>query len=213
MSPRYAVRILGRLRLWQAHRPRPIVASVTRPLSAGELFELATGGDDEAWTELVDRLSPAIWSAARSCGLNRAQAEDVFGTVWLRLLDRRETIRDPERLPGWLYTTARHEALAILRTSNRFRDEDLERYAATPDAAREKLEGERTNELLWDALNGLDERCRQLLRLLTTVPKVPYKVVSDHMDMAVGSIGPTRDRCLRKLRAMPQVVEIMEAAT
>lgn len=179
--------------------------------STSEIFEQAIAGDEEAWKTLVDRLSPAIWGAVRSIGLNRAQSEDVFGIVWLRLLDKHDNIRDPERLAGWLYTTARNEALAIVRANNRLSGTELidlpDIDDRGPGAAVEKAS---MTELMWAGLNELDERCRRLLRLVTAVPKVPYSVIADHLDMKVGSIGPTRERCLQKLRATTPVQALLE---
>lgn len=185
-----------------------IVLSVATEISTAELFEQAVQGNDSAWNVLVERLSPAIWGAARTCGLNRAEAEDVFGTVWLRLLDRHETIRDPQRLAGWLHSTARNEALAIVRMKSRVKDEPFKERASEEGEVGERLEKQHDLDLLWEALSELDERCRDLLRLISAVPKVPYKAISEHLDMAIGSIGPTRDRCLQKLRATAPVSQI-----
>lgn len=196
------------------HEATTYTLGVATERSIGDLFLLAVDGDQEAWAELVDRLSPAIWGAARTCGLSRAQTEDVFGTVWLRLLDRADTIRDPERLAGWIYTTARHESLALVRAQTRLssvdRLEELSSNDVSPDAEAERND---VVDLMWAGLKQLDQRCQQLLRLVSTVPKVPYKVIGEHLDMPVGSIGPTRERCLEKLRATPSVVSIVEAST
>lgn len=187
---------------------------VTSDRSVGDLFRLAVDGDQGAWAELVERLSPAIWGAARTCGLNRAQTEDVFGTVWLRLLDRADTIRDPERLAGWIYTTARHESLALVRAQTRLSSADRLDDMASNDAAPEtEVERNDVIDLIWAGLNQLDQRCEQLLRMVTMVPKVPYKVIAEHLGMPVGSIGPTRERCLAKLRATPSVISIVETST
>lgn len=190
------------------------IACVSTDRSTGELFRLGVEGDNDAWTELVERLSPAIWGAARSFRLNKAQAEDVFGTVWLRLLERHETIRDPERLAGWIATTARNEALAVVRANSRLRTSDLlDTLDSGDDEVESSLENRTVSELLWAGFEELDERCRELLRLLIAVPKVPYDEISSVLGMKIGSIGPTRERCLKRLRATKTVTEVMEAAS
>lgn len=181
--------------------------------STGDLLQLGLDGDHDAWAELVERLSPAIWGAARSLRLDRAQAEDVFGTVWLRLVERHETIRDPERLAGWISTTARNEALAVIRQASRQRPSDRIEQVDDDPGRRPEATAERrqVSALVWEGFGELDERCRELLRLLTAVPKVPYEVIGEQLDMRIGSIGPTRERCLRKLRATSAVAQLMEA--
>ncbi|WP_420451939.1 RNA polymerase sigma factor [Ilumatobacter sp.] len=178
--------------------------------STGELLRLGVDGDDEAWAELVERLSPAIWGAARSLRLDRAQAEDVFGTVWLRLVERHDTIRDPERLAGWIATTARNEGLAVIRHASRQRPTDrFDTEDASEPGPAASAEQRAVSELVWEGFAELDERCRELLRLLVAVPKVPYDVIGEQLDMKTGSIGPTRERCLRKLRATSAVSQIL----
>ena len=88
------------------------MASLARA-THGELLTLASAGDQAAWNELVDRFSQMVWSIARSFRLDDATAKDVSQTVWLRLVENMHRIDDPERLPGWLATTCRREALRV----------------------------------------------------------------------------------------------------
>ncbi len=185
-----------------------MVTHVVEP-THGQLFEASLQGDLDAWNVLVDRLSPVIWSAAQSFGLSPSQAEDVFQTVWLRLWDRQDTIKNPEALPGWIRTTARNEALALVKRDGRARPvEDIEDQNSTDLAPADPgpedlIEQEMTNELLWAGFSRLDARCQQLLRLLSE--RVPLSEVGEALSMPVGSIGPTRGRCLNKLRETPEV--------
>jgi RNA polymerase sigma factor (sigma-70 family) len=169
----------------------------------GGLVAAAAGGDDIAWGVLVDRFAPLIWAVARSHGLSTADAADVSQTTWLRLAEHVHTIREPERIAGWLRTTARNESIRILRCGRR----DVPLAAApevpadeeTCDAARRLLDNER-DVSLWKAFESLPSRCKTLLRVLTTEPAPSYAEASEVLDIPIGSIGPTRGRCLQHLR-------------
>lgn len=174
--------------------------------SIDELFTLGVAGDDDAWSELVDRLSPAIWAVARNFGLSRDRAEDLAQTVWLRLIDRHDTIRDPNRLAGWVQTTARNEAISQQRRRDQRTTsvEDMHaEVAATGETPDQSVTTADTNRLLLAGMEQIDERCRLLLRLLAE--KLPYQDIGGALDMRVGSIGPTKERCLEKLRRTPTV--------
>jgi RNA polymerase sigma factor (sigma-70 family) len=167
------------------------------------LLESAAGGDQAAWDTLVDRFASLLWSIARAHRLSDADAADVVQTTWLKLVENLGRIKDPDRLPGWLATTARHECLRQIRRGDRERPTDEEPWQGEPapgsgvDAA---LLLEERNATLWRALATLSEQCRQLLRVLMATPPPSYAEVSAALDMPVGSIGPTRQRCLGRLR-------------
>jgi RNA polymerase sigma factor (sigma-70 family) len=166
------------------------------------LLARAAHGDQAAWDQLVDRYGRLVWSVARSFGLDEATAGDVSQTVWLRLVEHCAGIRDPDRLPGWLATTTRREALRVLRNSRRQQPSELTRTAADPTAPLpdELLLDDELSRTVAVAFRQLPERCRQLLRLLTAVPRLDYRTISGVIDRPVGSIGPTRARCLERLR-------------
>jgi RNA polymerase sigma factor (sigma-70 family) len=174
----------------------------------GELTELvarASHGEAAAWNAIVDRFSPLLWGVARGYRLRQEDAADVVQNTWLKLLDHLDSIKQPEALAGWLSTTAQHEALAVLRKGKRehlVRDDDLatnvpDEQALALDAAL--LDDERDGEL-WMCFGHLPEPCQVLLRALMASDRPNYKVISEALGMAVGSIGPTRMRCLDKLR-------------
>jgi RNA polymerase sigma factor (sigma-70 family) len=166
--------------------------------SAGDQFRAARAGDQDAWTALVLRHSHLIWSIARSFRLDRAAAEDVVQTVWLRLLEKGWTVRDPEAVTSWLATTARRECLERLRRRvETVSDEELPDPVDDRRPEQVSLEVDR-DRVLWNALQRLSERDRQLLRVLAATPR--YADVAAALDMPVGSIGPTRARALRRLR-------------
>ena len=173
---------------------------------AGELTTLlrrAAEGDQNAWNALVARYTNLLWSIARSHRLGTEAAADVVQTCWLRLLENLGRIKEPERLGAWLATTARHECLRVLRRSQREEPTD-DTLLDRPDAGAPPLDAtlllEERDAALWQALSVLGERCRELLRVLMADPPPSYDAVSAALDMPVGSIGPTRARCLAKLR-------------
>ena len=171
------------------------------------LLRAASEGDQEAWNAITDRFTSLLWSVARSYRLGSDDAEDVVQNTWLRLLENLTRIDNPEALPGWLATTARREALGILRRRGRTvltRDEDLGVDLADPASTEldsALLQDERDVEL-WASFAKLPERCQQLLRVLMAVDRPVYAEVSAAFDMPIGSIGPTRMRCLERLRKL-----------
>lgn len=182
--------------------------NVTLPeADMADLLERAAAGDQSAWVRIVDRYAPLVWSVARSFRLNSADAADVHQATWLRLVEQLDSIRDPERLGAWLATTARREALALLRRASRdLPTGDMHllepRFGSSaPDQAPDSQLLRRERDVdLWDAIGRLPGNCRNLLRLLLIDPPPSYAEVSEALDIPVGSIGPTRARCLEHLR-------------
>lgn len=170
-------------------------------ISHGDLFKLAAGGDRGAWDALVDRFSHMVWSVARGFRLDDATAKDVSQTVWLKLIENMDSIEDPERLPGWLATTCRRESLRVARARDRAIPTEFE-YDIEDDAPsmEEVLIDDEENRLVVQAFHTLDEFCRELLRLMTIEPPLSYEEISEITGRPIGSLGPTRARCLDKLK-------------
>jgi RNA polymerase sigma factor (sigma-70 family) len=169
----------------------------------GDLVQAAAAGDRQAWDHVVDRFSGLLWSVAAGYRLSHADAADVFQTTWLKLLENLDRLRDPERVGAWLATTARHECQRALRRNDRVLpvsdERELEpRGAGTPAPETTVLEAER-DRTLWHAFAQLSEACQRLLRIVVVVSP-PYEEVAAALDMPIGSIGPTRARCLARLR-------------
>jgi RNA polymerase sigma factor (sigma-70 family) len=166
------------------------------------LVERAGRGDQAAWDQIVERYAPLVWSMCRRFRLADADADDVGATVWLRLVERLDTIAEPAALPGWIATTTRNECLRVLRA--RTRQVPLDGGAEIPDRTTapsdEWLLTEERRIALRAAFDGLSERCRRLLSLLFTDPPVPYVKIAELAGIPVGGIGPSRMRCLRSLR-------------
>jgi len=152
----------------------------------------------------VRRHNGLLWSIARSFRVT--QPEDAVQNTWLRLVENLDRIADPDRLAGWLATTARRECLQILRRdARRPSPAPVEPLADQPapgppvDAAL--LLSER-DAALWQVVDGLPERCRRLLRILMASPPPSYATVAASLGLEIGSIGPARQRCLRDLRGI-----------
>lgn len=169
--------------------------------AASSLCRRIAEGDREAWTSVVDRHAQMVWSIARSYRLDDAAVADVSQTVWLRLVEHAGSIRDENALPGWLATCTRREALRTIRHGRReFADELADN--ADPNIAHftERLEADDRRRTMLLAFTRLTEACQQLLRLLALDPPPDYATVAEALGRPIGSIGPTRQRCLARLR-------------
>jgi RNA polymerase sigma factor (sigma-70 family) len=166
------------------------------------LVAQATHGDDSAWSLLVDRFSGLVWATARAHRLARDDAADVAQTTWLRLVENLDRIREPDRVGAWLATTARHESLRLLRRGVREQPvDDPDLFEAPDDEALDRILGDPAHDgALWRAFAALSERCKSLLRLLISDEEPSYEEVGAALGMPVGAIGPTRMRCLERLR-------------
>jgi RNA polymerase sigma factor (sigma-70 family) len=179
------------------------------------LVTRARSGDRQAWDLLVERYSLLIWSICRRYRLDGADAEDVGQTVWLKLVEQLDRVREPAALPGWLATTTRRECLRALSPARRTHAaaamSDLENV---PDAQawtpEDMLIAER-HVTLHDAFMTLPPDARRLIVLLIEDPPVSYAEISARLGIPVGSIGPNRSRCLDKLRRHPAIAALMNA--
>lgn len=169
------------------------------------LLAAAADGDQVAWSRIVERYSSLVWSVARGFRLDTADAGDAVQLTWLRLVENLESIKDPERLPAWLATTVRRECLQLIRRGARLRpvsDLDLPGLADPAPAADDGLLRRERDLALWRIFAKLGEKCQQLLRVLMAAPAPAYTEVAAALDMPIGSIGPTRQRCLAQLREL-----------
>jgi RNA polymerase sigma factor (sigma-70 family) len=171
--------------------------------AAADSFRRWRNGDRGALEELVRVMSPVLWHVVRATGLGRADAEEVVQTTWLALVRSAESISDAQAVTRWLCTTARREAWRAGRRDGRVRlaetdvlDDRLPReHSAEHEVV---LDDERAR--LWQAVDRLPERCRRLLRIVAAEPRPDYTAIATDLQMPIGSIGPTRGRCLGKLR-------------
>lgn len=187
--------------------PDQLSVSTRVGASVTDLVERAAGGDASAWNALVERYTNLLWSVGRSHRLSDADCGDVVQTTWMRLVENLGRIEDPERLPGWLVTTARRECLRILKRSGRevmggTDDTALDVVDERAPALDAHLLTEERDVALWQCFSRLSERCQQLLRVLMAAEPPAYAEVSASLGMPIGSIGPTRMRCLDRLRLL-----------
>jgi RNA polymerase sigma factor (sigma-70 family) len=184
-----------------------MTASAGDAVDVGLLVRQATAGDRGAWERLVDQYSRLIWAMTRDFRLSESDAADVVQATWLRLLEHIDRIEYPERIGGWLATTARHECLRQLAAGKKvmlMHDEEAalgDAASHQPDVDERLLADERAQEVR-EALTMLPGRWQQLLELLMADPPASYAEISDQLGLPVGSIGPTRGRCLERLRVL-----------
>jgi RNA polymerase sigma factor (sigma-70 family) len=181
--------------------------------AAADLVARARNGDKQAWDALVERYAPLIWSICRRHGLGDADADDVGQNVWLKLAGQLEKIRIPAALPGWLATTTRRECGRILRAAPGSRDTGQAPAAETiPDddarTAEDELLAAERHAALREAFADLPPCCQQLIALLTENPPPSYAQISARLGLPAGSIGPSRGRCLDKLRRHPAITAL-----
>ncbi len=180
--------------------------------SVPALVARARAGDRTAWDRIVELHAPLVRAVCTRHRLSAHDAEDVAATVWMRLVERLGTIRQPAALPGWLATTTRHECLQLLRTQNRIvpiESVDLVDDVATAD---EWLLRQERYIALRQAFTQLSDKCQRLLSLLFTDPPTPYTEISTMLGMAVGGIGPNRMRCLEMLRRTALITTLLDPA-
>jgi RNA polymerase sigma factor (sigma-70 family) len=192
----------------QAERGREADTSASAPYDSGaservaKLVARCTSGDARAWDELVDRFAPLVWRIARMHRLSDPDAEDVFQGTWLLLLEHIDRLTHPERLAGWLTTTARREALHVARRNSRTLPIDEERLSlvAEVDVGIDSLLSCEREAAVREAFATLPAREQTLVTLLVAEPRTSYEQIAQTLDMPIGSIGPTRIRCLERLR-------------
>lgn len=182
----------------------------SRELDVANLVRRAADGDRSAWERLVDQFSRLIWAMTRDFKLPESDAADVVQVTWLRLLEHIDRIEHPARVGSWLATTARHECLRHVAARRRVmlchHDDDVtinDVVSHQPEIDERLLADERA-QAVRDALSRLPSRWQQLLELLMADPPASYTEISSQLGLPVGSIGPTRRRCLERLRVLLQ---------
>ncbi|MFD0818326.1 RNA polymerase sigma factor [Micromonospora zhanjiangensis] len=198
----------------------PAIDPAVTDRSTTSLVAAAGGGDESAWAELGRRYTPLVYSVIRSYDLSRPDAADVNQTVWLRLVEHLDQVRQPEALDGWLAVTTRRECYRMSRLGRRTRPVDpydgaLDAYhgswgAADPVTPDEELLRVERQQALREGFAQLPSRCQELLALLTADPPASYREAAERLGVPVGSIGPTQARCLRRLRDCPALAAYRE---
>ena len=185
-----------------------VIALVTR----------ASGGDQDAWNELVDRYAPLVYTICIRYRLSSQDTEDVGQNVWLLLVEQLGKLREPAALPGWLATTTARECLRVVTAahkSERLGTSSLDDSVLFVDdtAIDEEILMAERNAALRAGFVDLPQRCRQLLSMLISDPPRSYADIHAELGIPVGSIGPQRARCLERLRRSPAFTALTEGET
>lgn len=176
----------------------------TEKVSVAELLRLVGQGDAAAWKEIVRRYGGVVFAAVRSFRLQEADVLDAVQMTWLRLAENAHRVRDPQRLGGWLTTTARREAMRILRHQTKHTlipaEAMAERAADLAGGPEQRLIGRETEQILNELVAELAPSRRTLLRALFSDNPRRYRDVARTLGIPAGGIGPTRARALRQLQ-------------
>jgi len=175
-------------------------------LDVARLVRRAATGDKGAWERLVDQYNRLIWSITREFKLFESDAADVVQTTWMRLIEHIDRLQHPERVGSWLAATARNECLRCLAARKRVvlahEGDTLEVVAENEPEVDEALLAEERAAIVRAAMTQLPGRWQRLMEMLMADPPVPYAKISDELGLPIGSIGPTRARCLARLRVL-----------
>jgi RNA polymerase sigma factor (sigma-70 family) len=173
---------------------------------AGRLFSEYREGDDAKMADLVRTLTPILWHTARATRLDTATAEDVLQTVWLTLVRKADSITEPLAVLQWMVVTTKREAWRVARNQAKVRPEDMESTGTADRVSGHLVEDDvvagQIQSQLWQHIEQLPERCRTLLRVIAFADRPDYAELAKALGMPQGSIGPTRGRCLAKLRLL-----------
>ncbi|MDA8039901.1 MAG: sigma-70 family RNA polymerase sigma factor [Actinomycetota bacterium] len=177
-----------------------------------QLVQAAAAGDQAAWGALVDHFGGLVWSVARAHSLDWDDAADVSQTTWLRLGESLGSIREPARIAAWLVTCARRESLRLIRARQREAplDPGWDARDAGSESPEQLLLREERDAELWQAIETLPPRSQALLRAMLEDPQLSYAELSAVFDIPIGSIGPTRARCLARLRDLIHTHDVLE---
>lgn len=164
----------------------------------------AQQGEADAWHALTVGLGDLVWSIVRSFRLSDADAHDAAQMTWLRAVEKIETVREPERFGLWLATTARRECMRCIQQRSRVQSVDPQLNSVidlTSGDFAESVTDRDLGERAVAAISALNDECQHLLRMVLADPPFSYAEIAECLDIAVGTIGPRRKRCLSRLRS------------
>ncbi|RME09468.1 MAG: sigma-70 family RNA polymerase sigma factor [Ardenticatenia bacterium] len=168
-----------------------------------DLVQACLEGNEAAWEELINRYARLIYTIPLRFGFPQHVADEVFQEVCLILLEKLHTLQNRRRLSSWLMTVTRRVCIRRYRTQPDAPMLDIQDVVVVhPERVEERVMRREEQQILREAMERLDERCRRLLTLLFFDEEdgVSYQEIAELLDMPLGSIGPTRSRCLQKLR-------------
>ena len=165
-----------------------------------ELLARALGGDQRAWQILVRGLSALVAGVARAHRLGDSDVSDVCQITWYKLTQHLADLREPARLPGWLSTTARRQALRTLTARRREVPAARPEPAAGLPSPELAVLGAERDQALWQAVARLPPAHRELICLLAGEPGLTQTQLAARLGIPPGSVGPLRRRALDRLR-------------
>jgi RNA polymerase sigma factor (sigma-70 family) len=167
-----------------------------------EVVRAAIAGDGAAWAALVERFTGRIRAVTHAHRLSQHDAEDVVQSTWLRLLEHIAGVRAPRAVGAWLATTASRESLRAVQTARRQEptEHDLLDTEVVEPVNADRLAAAERRSTVAGALRKLSARDAALLGMMFAEPAPSYAEISAALDMPVGSIGPTRQRSMARLR-------------
>jgi RNA polymerase sigma factor (sigma-70 family) len=170
--------------------------------------------DQRAWRDLVNRLKGVAWKVIYSYDLSEEDRNDAFASTFFRLHERLATVREPEKLPGWVATTARNEANTVSRRRSKLVPmAELPLRTVDHGDHGEGLESDELRTALYAAFSSLSPEHQALMRMLSADPPIGYDEISRVLNLPHGSIGPTRARCLQRLRTSPELAPFLNGGT
>jgi RNA polymerase sigma factor (sigma-70 family) len=186
----------------------PVIAKAEKKIRHGwddtQLVKECLAGNEEAWSQLIDKYKALIYSIPVKYGLPPHEAADVFQSTCMELLTRLPELREPKALPKWLMQVAHHQCYRQKRQAQRLvsRDADVDLpEPETPAIAEALVQQTQEEQMLRDAMRTLTPQCRRLVELLFfETPPRPYAEVAAELGLALGSIGFTRQKCIERLR-------------
>jgi RNA polymerase sigma factor (sigma-70 family) len=175
-----------------------------RAIPDATLVKRCLSGHEEAWAQLIDKYKALIYSIPVKYGLPPQEAADVFQSTCMELLIRLHELRDPQALPKWLIQVAHHKCYHWKKQQQRLVSRDGEEELPEPEVppvAEEFIKQAQEEQMLREAMANLAPRCRRLVEMLFfESPSRPYTEVASELNLAVGSIGLTRQKCIESLR-------------
>jgi RNA polymerase sigma factor (sigma-70 family) len=178
--------------------------------SVVSLVSRVDDGDQDAWNELIERYAPLVWSICARSQLSREDIDDAAQSVWLLLVENIGRLREPAALPGWLATTTRRECLRILGAAHRREQREEHVPPGLADTTEQEIIAAERDAALRAAFAELQRGCRELLAMLMSDPPRSYAEISATLGIPVGSIGPTRARCLDQLRRSRHLSSVLD---
>jgi RNA polymerase sigma factor (sigma-70 family) len=175
------------------------------PRTGDEVIRGCLRGEEGAWRAFLGQFGPLITTVATRAGAKPSDVEEIFQSAVLAIYERLGTLREPDRIVPWIATIARRTTIRYLAGRSRETSGSAKLSDRIDEAplAEDEIALLQRDQLLWESLADLGPRCRTILEgLYVMEPPVSYERLAEHLEIPLGSVGPTRARCLQTLRAL-----------